>query len=164
MAFMLTSSSFGAGEQIPVSHSCDGLRVSPPLSWSDPPHGTKSLALIVEDPDAPGGDPFVHWIVYNLEPTVDGVPLAAGSGRSLPANAVHGHNQMGRADYFPPCPPEGRHRYVFRLFALDVVLRERSAMTKQDLQAAMSGHVLGVTELVGTYARQSAAAAREVPA
>jgi Raf kinase inhibitor-like YbhB/YbcL family protein len=163
MAFTLTSPSFGAGAVIPVSHTCDGVRLSPPLAWSDQPPGTKSLALIVDDPDAPGGDAFVHWVVYNIDPAAGGLPMAAGTGDGLPEGAVQGANQTGKAGYYPPCPPQGRHRYVFRLLALDVALPQRDKMTKQELLAATSGHTLGIAELVGTYARQGDVA-RQAPA
>ena len=117
----------------------------------------------MDDPDAPGGDAFVHWVVYNIDPSVGGRMPAAGTGGALPGRAIHGQNQAGRPDYFPPCPPQGRHRYVFRLFALDFLAQERHAMTKQELLAAMSGHTLGVAELVGTYAHERDLA-REAPA
>src|SRR5437763_3753453 len=127
MAFALTSSSFGPGDLIPVGHTVDGSGLSPPLEWSDVPRGTRSLALVVEDPDAPSaagrGQPFVHWIVYNLQPSTSSVPLGAGGGGpDLPAGAFEGRNDGREIGYLPPQPPEGRHRYVFKLFALNATL------------------------------------------
>jgi Raf kinase inhibitor-like YbhB/YbcL family protein len=142
MALVLTSPAFAD----------QGRDASPPLAWSGVPAGTRSLALIVDDPDAP--DPaaprmtWVHWVLYNLPPG-DGV-LAQGAGEP-PAGTRHGRNDWGRADYGGPCPPIGRHRYFFKLYALDTVLPDLKNPTKAELETAMQGHVLAKTELVGTY-------------
>lgn len=156
-AFRLTSPAFPAGAGIPILHTCEGDDVSPPLAWSDPPAGTKSLALIVDDPDAP--DPaaprmvFVHWVLYNLPPAAGA--LAQGvAAAALPAGARQGSNDFRRAGYGGPCPPIGRHRYFFKLFALDTVLPDLGAATRSQLDAAMQGHVLATAELVGTYQKR----------
>jgi Raf kinase inhibitor-like YbhB/YbcL family protein len=158
MAFALTSPSLSSEGMLPTLHTCDGPGVSPPLAWSDVPDGTRSLALVLEDPEAHDESGhsrrFVHWIVYNIDPAAEGLSLGAGSGGELPAGAVEGRNQTGRFGYYPPCPPEGRHRYTFRLYALDSILRERSAVTLEDLEGTIARHMLGRAELVSTYGRQ----------
>lgn len=152
----LTSSAFPAGAAIPARFTCDGSDVSPPLAWSQPPEGTRSLALVMDDPDAP--DPkapkrtWVHWIVYNLPPESEGLAEAASSS-GLPAGASHGRNDWKRADYGGPCPPIGRHRYVHKLYALDIVLSDLGHPTKAELLAAIQGHVLARAQLIGTYER-----------
>ena len=166
MAFTLTSPSFAAGEMIPALHTCDGPGMSPALAWSDPPRGTKSLALLLEDPDARDESgkhlAFAHWVLYNIPTEAKDLSLGAGSGGELPTGAVEARNETGRAGYFAPCPSEGRHRYVFRLYALDSVLRARSAVTREELVAAIARHVLATAELVALYARQ-ANSSREAP-
>lgn len=154
MPFSLTSPRFSAGGPIPAEHTCEGGDVSPPLAWSDLPEGTKTLALIVDDPDAP--DPaapkrtWVHWVLYNLPPSAGGLPEGA-TRKTLPAGAHEGHNDWNRAGYGGPCPPIGRHRYFFKLAALDTALPERDGMTKAEVEKAMEGHVLARAELMGTY-------------
>ncbi len=153
MTLKLTSPVFESGGTISSKYTCEGADVSPPLAIAGVPAGTKSLALIVDDPDAP--DPkapkrvWVHWVVYNLPP--DTVTLAenVGSG-GLPAGATAGINDWQQAGYQGPCPPIGRHRYFHKLYALDTVL-PTAAMTKAALEAAMDGHILARTELMGTY-------------
>ena len=154
MALRIESPAFAENGEIPVRFTCEGEDVSPPLSWSAPPAGTKSLALIVDDPDAP--DPraprrtWVHWIVYAIPPGVRALDEGAGAG-ALPAGARHGENDWGRADYGGPCPPIGRHRYFHKLYALDAVLGDLGTPDKAELERAMKGHVLAHAELVGTY-------------
>jgi Raf kinase inhibitor-like YbhB/YbcL family protein len=159
MSLSLTSSDFSAGGSIPAQHTCDGANRSPPLSWSGAPAGTKSLALIVDDPDAP--DPaapkmtWVHWVLYNIPPETD--ELAGGVGGSaLPRGTRAGLNDWKNTAYGGPCPPIGRHRYVHKLYALDVVLPDLGQPTKKQLEQAMQGHVLEQCELVGTYQRPTA--------
>lgn len=153
-AFALTSSAFAPGQAIPRVHTCQGRDVSPPLAWSAPPDGTRSLALVVDDPDAP--DPaaprmvFVHWVLYNLPPGAGALPEGVAAA-ALPKGARAGTSDFGRAGYGGPCPPIGRHRYFFRLHALDVVLPDLGAATRAQLDAAMQGHVLATAELMGTY-------------
>jgi Raf kinase inhibitor-like YbhB/YbcL family protein len=157
MAFKLISPAFGKNGSIPTQYTCDGEDISPPLAWSDVPSGTKSLALIVDDPDAP--DPakpqrvYVHWVVYNISPIATKMPLnAAMSG--LPLRALHGTNDWGKQNYGGPCPPIGRHRYFFKLYALDTMLQGLKNPTKAQLEEAMAGHLVGHAELVGTYEKK----------
>jgi Raf kinase inhibitor-like YbhB/YbcL family protein len=157
MALTLSSSSFRYGEPIPTVHSCDGAGLSPPLAWDDVPPGTKALALIVDDPDAWSPAPFVHWLVVNIAPGIDGLPLGA-SGQAMPAGAVEGANDGGRVGYFPTCPPHGKHRYVFRLFALRRTPVLRGGFNRRELERAMKGNVLAIAELTGTFARELAEA------
>ncbi len=152
---VLTSSAFSHGGEIPSDYTREGRDMSPPLSWSDVDAGTKSLALIVDDPDAP--DPaapkttWVHWVLYNIPPTATG--LAAGATPvSLPLQ--EGVNDWKRTGYGGPCPPVGRHRYFHKLYALDVPLPNLGRPTKAELLEAMEGHVIASAQLVGTYQKQ----------
>jgi len=157
MTFSLTSSAFAEGGEIPIRYTCEGQDVSPPLAWSEPPSGTKSLVLIVDDPDAP--DPkapkmtWVHWVLYNLPPIAGQLPEAVAPN-ALPAGAREGLNDWERTGYGGPCPPIGRHRYFHKLYALDTVLPDLGPPTKAQLENAMRGHVLAQTELVGTYQKK----------
>jgi len=156
MPLTLSSSSFTNQGEIPSRFTCEGDDVSPALAWSGAPAGTKSLALIVDDPDAP--DPqaprltWVHWVVYDLPPGTTG--LAEGV-RALPAGARDGFNDWKRTGYGGPCPPIGRHRYFHKLYALDAVLGDLGTPTKAALEQAMKGHVLAQAELVGTYQKKT---------
>ena len=156
MTLAITSQAFGAGGDIPARYTCDGEDCSPPLSWTGLPAGTASLALIIEDPDAP--DPaaprtiWVHWVVYNIPPTTRAFGENAAR-RGLPPGALTGRNDWGRTGYGGPCPPTGRHRYVHRLLALDALLPDLKGPTKAALEKAIDGHVLAQAELVGHYAR-----------
>jgi Raf kinase inhibitor-like YbhB/YbcL family protein len=145
--FALESSAFGNAQAIPNRHSCEGEDVSPPLRWMNVPEGTRSLALVVDDPDAPGGV-FTHWLGWGLDPAASGL----GEGESAPAE---GRNDFGTTGYRGPCPPpgHGRHRYVFRLYALDAQLGLGAGAAKAELEQALEGHVLTTAELVGTYER-----------
>lgn len=161
MSLSLTSSDFSAGGAIPAQHTCDGTNLSPSLSWSGVPAGTKSFALVVDDPDAP--DPaapkttWVHWVLYNIPPDTAELPQG-GRGSALPRGTQAGRNDWNNAAYGGPCPPVGRHRYFHKLYALDVVLPDLGHPTKQQLEQAMHGHVLEQCELVGTYQRPGATA------
>ena len=152
----LTSSAFANDGGIPARYTCDGDNVSPPLAWSNLPEGTRSLALVVDDPDAP--DPkapkitWIHWVVYNIAPGSAGL-MESASPRNLPRGAVEGRNSWKRTGYGGPCPPIGRHRYFHKLYALDAVLPDLGKPTLGALSKAMEGHVLGRFELVGTYQR-----------
>lgn len=158
MALKIDSPAFARNAEIPRKHTCEGDDVSPPLRWSGQPGGTRSFALIVDDPDAP--DPaapkmtWVHWVVYNLPATT--LSLTEGSARKLPAGARDGKNDWKRTGYGGPCPPIGRHRYFHKLYALDVELPELDQPTKPELEAAMRGHVLAQAEFVGTYQKSPA--------
>ena len=150
----LTSSAFVHMGPMPSRHTCEGDDVSPPLSWTHVPSGTRSFALIVDDPDAP--DPaapklvWVHWVVYNLPATM----RELSEGASLPALARVGINDSHQWRWDGPCPPIGRHRYFFKLYALDTQLPDLETPTKAALERAMQGHVLAHAELVGTYVKQ----------
>jgi Raf kinase inhibitor-like YbhB/YbcL family protein len=156
MALALTSTAFQPSGAIPPVYTCQGKDISVPLEWSGLPAGTRSLALIVDDPDAP--DPavpkmtWVHWVLYNIPPAATGLPEGVHA-RSLPAGTLEGSNDWGRTGYGGPCPPVGRHRYFFKLYALDVVLPDLGTPDKKRLERAMKGHVLAQQELVGTYAK-----------
>lgn len=155
MALTIGSSAFEHMASIPPRYTCDGADVSPPLNWQGVDDGAKSLVLIVDDPDAP--DPaapkltWVHWVVYNLPPELGGLP--EGGARALPAAAKNGRNDWRRTGYGGPCPPVGRHRYFFKLYALDVVLANLGEPTKAELESAMRGHIVQQAELIGTYRR-----------
>jgi Raf kinase inhibitor-like YbhB/YbcL family protein len=155
MAFMLTSPAFAQGAEIPTVHTCEGKNVSPPLAWSGLPAGTKSLALVVDDPDAP--DPaapkrtFVHWVLYDVPPAATG--LLEAVSQLLPGTR-EGLNDWNRTGYGGPCPPIGRHRYFFKLYALDQPLGDLGPVTKAALERRMEGHVLARAELVGTYQKR----------
>ena len=154
MALTLISPAFGPGEEIPPRYTCDGDDVSPPLRWSGVPPGTQSLALVVDDPDAP--DPkaprmtWVHWVLYNIPPDTEGLPEGVAQ---LPPGTLEGLNDWKRTGYGGPCPPIGRHRYFHKLYALDVVLPDLGRPTKAQLEGAMAGHVIEEAQLVGTYER-----------
>jgi Raf kinase inhibitor-like YbhB/YbcL family protein len=154
MSFALRSSSFAANASIPKKYTCEGADTSPPLAWSDAPAGTKSFALIVDDPDAP--DPkaprttWVHWVLYDIPAGTSA--LAEGvAPDALPGGTHQGLNDWKRTGYGGPCPPIGRHRYFHKLYALDTVLPDLGAATKAQLEQAMQGHVLASVELIGTY-------------
>ena len=157
MAFTLSSPGFRPGGGIPARYTCEGEDISPPLVWSAPPPATKSLALIVDDPDAPDpGHPkmtWVHWVLYNLPPN-GGSLREAVTDSALPAGVRQGLNDWKRAGYGGPCPPIGRHRYFFKLYALDVVLPDAPRLSKAQLEAAFTGHVLARSELIGTYEKK----------
>ncbi|WP_013320871.1 YbhB/YbcL family Raf kinase inhibitor-like protein [Gloeothece verrucosa] len=148
----LESTAFRANELIPSLYTCDGQDISPALSWDEPPAGTKSLALICDDPDAPFKT-WVHWVVYNLPPTSRSLPENVPSGDALPNGGVQGINDFKKVAYGGPCPPKGTHRYFFKLYALDTLLDLKAKATKAQLEAAMAGHVLASAELIGIYRR-----------
>jgi Raf kinase inhibitor-like YbhB/YbcL family protein len=143
----LSSEAFGHGEQIPRRHACDGEDVSPPLAWSGVPEGTRTLALICDDPDAPSGT-FTHWVAWGLDPRFDG--LGEGEGAH-----AEGRSGFGTTGYRGPCPPpgDGPHRYFFRLFALDAMPEVEPGADRDALERALEGHVLETAEVVGTYER-----------
>lgn len=155
MAFTLTSDAFQHQKEIPSEYTCEGKDISPALAWSGLPENTKSLALIVDDPDAP--DPkapqrtWVHWVVYNIAPSTGGFEKAIGR---LPNGTLEGLNDWNNTGWGGPCPPIGRHRYFFKLYALDTVLPDLAKPTKAKLEKAMEGHVLAKAELMGTYEKK----------
>ncbi len=153
----IRSPTFEPGEEIPAVHTCEGDDSSPELRFSGAPAAAKSLALVVQDPDAP--DPkapkrtFVHWVVYDLPPDCRGLGEGTVSA-TLPESAHEGLNDWNRTGYGGPCPPIGRHRYFFRLFALDVRLGDLGKPSRAKLEQAMEGHVLETAELMGTYEKR----------
>jgi Raf kinase inhibitor-like YbhB/YbcL family protein len=168
MSFKLRSSAFSPAETIPARYTCDGDDVSPPLVWNEPPEGTRSLALILEDADAPAGL-WVHWIVYGLGPDVRSLPEGASPRRessngnpgspALPRRTSEGKNSWGRARYNGPCPPSGTHQYRFRLLALDTLPDLPAGVDRDEFLEAAEGHVLSEATLTGHYRRQESAAA-----
>lgn len=157
MSLTFTSPAFSHRGAIPTEYTCDGKDISPELSWSNVPDGTKTLALIVDDPDAP--DPaapkmtWVHWILYDIPASTTGLRQGV-KPKDLPAGTREGLNNWNRTGYGGPCPPIGRHRYFYKLYALDVELLDLKKPTEEALKKAMAGHILEQTELVGTYQRQ----------
>ncbi|MBS0496251.1 MAG: YbhB/YbcL family Raf kinase inhibitor-like protein [Proteobacteria bacterium] len=153
----LTSTSFAHNDMIPARFTCDGQNISPALSWTGLPEGTKSLVLIVDDPDAP--DPaapkmtWVHWVLYNIPPAAAGL-VEGIAEKDLPPGALQGINDWKRTGYGGPCPPIGTHRYFHKLYALDAVLPDLKHPTKAALEHAMKGHILGQAELIGRYQKQ----------
>lgn len=145
----LSSPAFSMNEPIPPHYTCEGAGVSPPLAWSGVPEGTKSLVLLVDDPDAPSRT-FTHWVVYDLPPSARGLPEAVPESE-LPSGARLGTNDYRRGAYGPPCPPRGRHRYIHKLYALDVLLGDPSGRSQAEVERAMQGHVLAEAQLIGTY-------------
>ena len=151
MMLALTSSAFTDGGTMPKRYTCEGQDAAPPLTWSGAPAGTKSFALIVDDPDAP--DPkapkrtWVHWVLYDIPASTTALP----EGGALPAGTRQGRNDWGRTGYGGPCPPIGRHRYFHKLYALDTVLGDLGKPAKAELEKAMKGHVLAESVLMGTY-------------
>lgn len=149
----LTSSAFTAGARIPARYTCDDADISPPLAWNAPPAGTRSFALLMDDPDAPGGRPWVHWVIFNLPADTEALPEFIATNPELPDGSRQGHNSWGRVGYGGPCPPQGSHRYVFKLYALDAFLDLPPGATKAQVLAALKPHILAQAELIGTYAR-----------
>ncbi len=154
MSMTLTSSVFREGEAIPKKYTCDGEDVSPALAWSGVPNGTKSIALICDDPDAPSGT-WVHWVLWGLPPEATSLPEGVRAGTPLPGGARQGLNSWRKIGYGGPCPPPGKpHRYYFKLYALDAPLNPPGTADKAGLEAAMTGHILGQGQLMGRYGRQ----------
>ncbi len=158
MSLTISSTAFAHNASIPSLYTCEGKDVSPPLAWSGAPAGTKSFALIVDDPDAP--DPaapkmtWVHWILYGIPPSAAALPEAVKSS-ALPAGTHEGVNDWKRTGYGGPCPPIGRHRYFHKLYALDTVLPDLKHPDKSALEKAMQGHVLAQAVLLGTYQKRA---------
>lgn len=151
-AFAILSPAFGDGEAIPAAYTCSGRDMNPTLFFRNVPGGTRSLVLIVEDPDAPGGT-WTHWLAYDIPASCTGLPENLPRSPQLPGLASQGLNSWGRAGYGGPCPPSGTHRYVFRLSALNVALRLPGGASRAQVEQAMDGHVLAWTQMVGTFRR-----------
>jgi Raf kinase inhibitor-like YbhB/YbcL family protein len=153
MALQLQTAAFKPGGNIPARYTCDGPDVSPALAWNGAPAGTLTFAVVMEDPDAPGGT-WVHWLMYEVPASVAELPEAVPAQIELPSGARQGRNDFRRVGYGGPCPPRGpAHRYFFRLYALDAKLNVRAGAAKADLDRAMRGHVVAEAELMGRYAR-----------
>ena len=149
----ISSDAFNDSTSIPVEYTCDGEDHSPALSWDTIPVGTQSIALIVDDPDAPGKT-WVHWVIYNIPADSSGLPAAVPKNKTLDGGSLQGTNDFGRIGYNGPCPPPGKpHRYFFKVYALDTTLTLKSGATKSQLEAAMSGHILAQGEMIGKYGR-----------
>lgn len=153
MPFELTSTAFAQGEPIPVKYSCDGDDISPPLAWGDPPEGTQTFTLIMDDPDAPVGI-WDHWIIIDIPADVRTLPENMLAGMKFgDTSPIYGKNSWGRNDYGGPCPPSGTHRYFFKLYALDTTLNLGEGASKSQVTSTMEGHILAETDLMGTYSR-----------
>lgn len=153
MSLKLTTTAFQPGGIIPKKFTCDGPDVSPALAWSDLPAGTQSVALIMDDPDAPVGT-WVHWVLYDLPPSARELPEGVPKQEDLSSGARQGRNDFRKIGYGGPCPPRGpAHRYVFKLYALDAKTKLKAGATKADLERAMQGHILAQAELIGRYQR-----------
>ena len=148
----LTSPAFHDGEPIPRRYTCDGADVSPALAWSGAPAETESYALICDDPDAPGGT-WVHWVLYDLPPSVTALDEGIASVDRPDSGGVSGTNDFGRLGYGGPCPPRGTHRYYFRIYALDTILDLPPGATRRQLLRAIDGHIVAEARLMGTYER-----------
>lgn len=152
MEIAVLSAAFAMGAAFPDRYACANR--SPPLAWGDVPANTQSIAVLCDDPDAPAGD-WVHWVLFNLAPETRALPENVARDAKLPGPAVQGLNDYGLAGYDGPCPPRGqKHRYHFKVFALDARLPLDAKARKKDLLAAMKGHVLAQGDLMATYARQ----------
>ena len=154
MSLQLTSDAFTNGQSIPAKYSCTGKNISPALAWTEPPAGTQSFALIVDDPDAPSRT-WVHWVLFNIKADVrslqEDLPI---TGKNVDPNAIYvGNNSSGATAYQGPCPPSGTHRYFFKLYALDTVISLLPSATKDQLLKEMDGHILAQAELMGTFSK-----------
>jgi len=154
MTFTLTSDAFASGQSIPTKYSCIGKNISPALTWTEPPAGTQSFALIMDDPDAPMGT-WVHWVLFNIpadrRELQEDLPI---TGKNVDPNAIFvGNNSSGGVGYQGPCPPSGTHRYYFKLYALDTTTSLLPGATKAQLLKELEGHILAQTELMGTFSK-----------
>ena len=152
MKLEIKSTAFVEGGTIPKKYTCDGPDISPPLSWTQPPEGTKSLVLICDDPDAPMGT-WVHWVMYGLSPSTLGLPEGVPDKKEVPGGAKQGTNDFRRIGYGGPCPPGGTHRYFFKLYAIDSELDLSAGATKKEVLSDIEGHILAEGQLMGRYSR-----------
>lgn len=146
----MTSTAFQQGGMIPKQYTCSGKNISPPLAWSGVPQDAKSIALIVDDPDAPGRT-YVHWVVFNMPPARRGLPENVRPGKTIPGGGQQGVTTGRKNGYLGPCPPSGTHRYFFKLYVLDTMLDLKSGSSKNELLKAIEGHVINRGQLMGTY-------------
>jgi len=152
MAITITSTVFTEGSMVPQEYTCDGEDISPPLAWSGVPDGTKSLALICDDPDAPMGT-WVHWVLFNIPAHIMELPAKIPHEKIIQNGAKHGINDFRKFGYGGPCPPGGTHRYYFKLYALDTEINLEAGITKAQLLKTMEGHILAEGQLMGRYSR-----------
>ncbi len=152
MDIKVTSASFEEGGMIPSKYTCDGEDISPSLSWSGVPEGTKSIALVSDDPDAPMGT-WVHWVAFNLPPETGELAEGIPHGETLEIGGKQGKTDFGKVGYGGPCPPSGTHRYYFKIYALDTMIDLDAGITKAELLEAMEGHILAQGQLMGRYKR-----------
>ncbi|MBE0461547.1 MAG: YbhB/YbcL family Raf kinase inhibitor-like protein [Candidatus Aminicenantes bacterium] len=152
MEIKITSPAFEEGGMIPEVYTCDGIDISPPLKWSSVPQGTKTLALICDDPDAPIGN-WVHWVIYNIPGDISELPENIPPEQELANGGIQGMNDFRKIGYGGPCPPGGTHRYFFRIYALDTELDLQPGATESQLLKAMEGHILAEGQLMGRYSR-----------
>ncbi len=157
--FQLKSNAFSAEGNIPARFTCEGANISPGLSWSGVPEGAKTLALVLHDPDAPRSGGYTHWVAFNIPVTVNQVPENAPKTENLPGGGIQGKNDDGSIGYTGPCPPSGTHRYYFHLYALNRELQLKPGASKEQLEDAIRGHVLGKAELMGKYKKGAGKAA-----
>lgn len=152
MEIQIKSRAFEGGGMIPEKYTCDGIDVSPPLEWTSIPEGTKSLALICDDPDAPMGT-WVHWVLFNLPTNIKELPENIPAQKTLTNGSKQGISDFGKIGYGGPCPPSGTHRYYFKLYALDIGIKLEPGISKRGLLKAMEGHILTEGQLMGRYTR-----------
>jgi Raf kinase inhibitor-like YbhB/YbcL family protein len=153
MAITVTSSTFKEGGMIPAKYTCDGQNISPPLQWEGAPRGTKSFALISDDPDAPIGI-WIHWVMWNIPAEANQLPEGIPQVKQLQDGSIQGLNSYPRCGYSGPCPPSGTHRYYFKIYALDAMLDLPASSTNKDLLKAMKEHILAEGSLMGKYQRR----------
>jgi Raf kinase inhibitor-like YbhB/YbcL family protein len=153
----LESSAFRAGGVIPVRHTCEGENISPELSWTEVPSEAKALVLILHDPDAPRAGGFTHWVLYDIDPAIKQIEEDIPKHKKSSGIGLQGKNDSGKVGYMGPCPPSGTHRYIATLFALDTALNLKAGASHQEVEAAMEGHILEKSALMGTYTKQAAA-------
>lgn len=150
---IISSKSFKHEGMIPVRHTCSGLNTSPDITWSGIPRGTRSFALICNDPDAPSGN-WIHWVLFNIPVSVNKLPENFGLGGAISESIKAGRNDAGLLGYYGPCPPSGIHRYYFRVYALDIVLEANEGLSAAELKTLMEGHILATGELMGRFTRK----------
>jgi len=154
MSISLSSAAFTEAGMIPQKYTCDGENISPPLNWTEISQNAKSLVLIVDDPDAPAGI-FVHWVLYNVDASLRGLPEDVAKSASVSGIGLQGVNDFRRSGYDGPCPPKGSpHRYYFKLYALDTMLSLKAGASKSEVENAMQGHILAQGQLMGKYSRK----------
>lgn len=149
-SMILTSAAFKEGKPIPRQYTCDGVNISPPLEWSGGPKSARTIALIADDPDAPGGV-WTHWILYNLPADNIGFVENVPAADTLNGGGFQGQNDFGKIGYGGPCPPSGTHRYFFKVYAIDMQLPLKPGATRKEVEKAIEGHVVGQAQLMGTY-------------